>query len=563
MRAPHHALATRCARSVLAAVALVLFPLAVLAPATQPALPELPRVHVDTTYVPPTGRTIAVAAGGDFQAALNAAQPGDVITLEAGATFTGRFTLPNKPGSGWIVVRTSASDSSLPPPGMRVDPSYARVMPKLVGTEWSVIRAAPGAHHYRFVGVELRPADGVFLYNLMDLGLELSRRTTRSLLGLVGLTPPAPSVDDLPHHIIIDRCYLHGDPRKGTRRGVALNGRAMAVVDSYLADFKEVGADSQAILGWEGPGPFKVANNFLEGAGENVMFGGGGDPAIENLVPADIEIRGNHFFKPLAWKVDDPAYQGIPWTIKNLFELKNARRVLVEGNLFEHSWAHAQAGFAIMLTVRNQNGGSPWAVIEDVTFANNVVRHTGSGVYLLGFDDNYPSQQMRRVMIKNNLFEDVGGARWGGRGRLFQLIRGAADVVIEHNTAFQTELIIGADGAPPHRGFVFQNNIAPHNEHGVFGSDKSTGLPSLLHYFPGFVFAKNVIVGNPVPTRYPPDNFSPRSFAAVGFVDQARGNYRLADRSPYRRAGTDGKDIGVDFETLAGALAASARYPRP
>ena len=76
--------------------------------------PELPRVFLDTTVVPPTGTTITVSAGGDLQAALNAAQPGDVITLQAGATFTGPFTLPNKAGTGWITVRTSAPDSSLP-----------------------------------------------------------------------------------------------------------------------------------------------------------------------------------------------------------------------------------------------------------------------------------------------------------------------------------------------------------------------------------------------------------------------------------------------------------------
>ena len=42
--------------------------------------------------------TIAVPAGGDLQAALNAAQPGDVITLAPGATYTGNFVLPNKGG---------------------------------------------------------------------------------------------------------------------------------------------------------------------------------------------------------------------------------------------------------------------------------------------------------------------------------------------------------------------------------------------------------------------------------------------------------------------------------
>src|SRR5215510_4762983 len=76
--------------------------------------PELPRVFIDTNYKPPTGRTIAVPAGGDFQAAINQAQPGDVITLRAGATYTGNFTLPTKSGSGWIVIRSSAPDGELP-----------------------------------------------------------------------------------------------------------------------------------------------------------------------------------------------------------------------------------------------------------------------------------------------------------------------------------------------------------------------------------------------------------------------------------------------------------------
>ena len=36
------------------------------------------------------GATLTVNAGGNLQAALNAAQPGDVILLEAGATFSGK-----------------------------------------------------------------------------------------------------------------------------------------------------------------------------------------------------------------------------------------------------------------------------------------------------------------------------------------------------------------------------------------------------------------------------------------------------------------------------------------
>jgi hypothetical protein len=502
---------------------------------------ELPRSHVETADPGPgAGRAIAVPAGGNLQAALDAARPGDVITLEAGATFKGPFTLLNKPGPGWIIVRTSAPDASLPSPGSRIDPSHARAMPKLEAASGSVLVATAGAHHYRFVGIEVRPSSGTFLYNLVQLGASET------------------SLEALPHHIVFDRCYLHGDPKKGARRGIAMNSRETAVIDSYLSDFKEVGADSQAILGWNGPGPFKIVNNYLEAAGENVMFGGGADPTIPDLVPSDIEVRRNHFAKPLTWKIGDAAYAGTAWTVKNLFELKNARRVLIEGNVFEHNWAHAQAGFAILFTVRNERGSAPWSVIEDVTFANNIVRHTASGINILGRDDNYPSQQTKRVLIKNNLFIDVGGPRWGGGGRLFQLLRGTAHVVIDHNTAFQTDHVMLADGEP-HPGFVFRNNIVPHNATGVFGSGERPGLATLHRYFPGSVFVKNVLVGSWPASQYPPNNFAAPSFAAVGFVDATGGDHRLANASPFKNAGTDGKDVGVDFATLAAAMAPTTR----
>ena len=60
---------------------------------------------------------------------------------------------------------------------------------------------------------------------------------------------------------------------------------------------------------------------------------------------------------------------------------------------------------------------APWSTVEDVLFVNNVVRHVGSAINMLGRDDNYPSQQTRRILIRDNLFVDVGG-RWGDRALL-------------------------------------------------------------------------------------------------------------------------------------------------
>jgi hypothetical protein len=498
----------------------------------QTAAPEPPREYVDTTLVASAGQTIRVREGDDLQDAIDVAQPGDTIVLEAGVTFKGPFTLPKKSGAGWITIRTSTPDKQFPAPGTRISPSHARLMPKLISWKGEgVVVAEKGAHHFRFIGIEVTPYEDTYLYSLMWFGNNRER-----------------TIEELPHHIIVDRCYLHGDPKKGSRRGVALNGRHLAVIDSYLSDFKEVGGDSQAILGWGGAGPFKIANNYLEGAGENVMFGGG-DPFIKDLVPADIEVRGNHMAKPLRWKKNEPMFEGTPWTVKNIFELKNARRVVVEGNVLEYSWEEAQSGFAVLFTVRNQDGRAPWSVVEDVRFSNNIIRHSGSGLTLMGHDNNRPrdqSQETKRILIRNNLWEDIGGGRWGGRGILFQMVEGTSDVSIERNTGFQQGYTLFSMG-PPHKRFTFKGNIAPHNEYGLFGNDVGVGTAALEAYFPDAVVTENVLPGGDE-RRYPPGNLFPDSMDAVPFADRNAGNYRMTGGIKHLTG------AGVDTAALCAAL---------
>ncbi|HEV7375798.1 MAG TPA: hypothetical protein VGN95_13845, partial [Pyrinomonadaceae bacterium] len=72
--------------------------------------------------------TITVPAGGDLQTAINQAQPGDIIVLQAGATYTGSYVLPVKPiisgtDSDYITIRTSTPDTLLPNSTTRLNPS--------------------------------------------------------------------------------------------------------------------------------------------------------------------------------------------------------------------------------------------------------------------------------------------------------------------------------------------------------------------------------------------------------------------------------------------------------
>jgi hypothetical protein len=502
--------------------------------------PELPRVLLNTGYVPPTGATINVPAGGDFQAALNAAQPGDQIVLQAGATYTtppDGFVLPNKPGTNWIVIRTS-NIGSLPAEGSRVSPASAVAMARIVTNGlWPTVRTAAAAHHYRFIGIEFTIAPAQLQnYGIVTLGEGSSAQS---------------SLTQVPHDIVIDRSYIHGNATVNVSRGIALNSARTAIIDSYVADCHGIGYDTQAIAGWNGPGPFKIVNNYLEGAAENVIFGGS-PPNIANLIASDIEFRRNTCYKPLSWKPDDPSYAGTLWSVKNIFELKNAQRVLIDGNTFENIWVSGQSGFAIQWTPRGENGLTPWAVVQDITFSNNILRHAAAAINLLGYDDSGPSQQTRRVRIANNLFEDIGGARWGGNGRFLQILDGTADVTVEHNTVLHTAQVVIVEGRA-HTGFVYRNNLSRHNDSGVAGTGTSTGLNTLNAYFPGYVFARNILAGG-LAQVYPSGNFFPASLNEVGFVDLSGGNYRLSASSPYKGAGTDGKDIGANIDAIVAAI---------
>src|SRR5690242_13317062 len=97
---------------------------------------ELPRKHVKTALVetPAPGKVYQVKEGQDLQQAINNAKCGDTLELQAGATFQGIFHFPNKPcdDAHWIVVRTSAPDTSLPPENTILTPCYAGV-PSLPG----------------------------------------------------------------------------------------------------------------------------------------------------------------------------------------------------------------------------------------------------------------------------------------------------------------------------------------------------------------------------------------------------------------------------------------------
>jgi hypothetical protein len=560
---------------------------------------ELPRVTVPSAMsdTPAPGSIINVSAGGDFQGALNGAQCGDIIQLQAGAAFSGMFTLPAKNCdiNHWIIIRTSSPDSSLPAEGQRATPCYAGVAslsgrpqyactnPQNVMAKVQMVKAgngplqfANGANFYRFIGLEVTRPVG-----------------TPGIGQLVGAEGTA-------DHLIFDRSWFHGQPQDETHEGVAMSGMTnVAVVDSYFNDFHCISktggcVDSHAVSGGVGStqdGPFKIQDNFLEASGQGVLFGGG----VSTTTPTDIEILGNHFWKVMAWMTGNVPFvggpDGNPFVVKNHVELKNAVRVLIDGNLMENTWGgFTENGYGIVITPKNQHSlyghtnVCPLCQVTDVTVRYAHVSHAGGGFQLatsISGDgkDGGPALAGERWSIHDVVLDDLSPKYTGGAGIAFEIMNGwqvnpLNSVTINHVTAFPDtgkHMIIAENvaGNPPMYGLVFTNNLILTGKFPVWnaGGGKSScaasdiPLTTIQNCFPNSIFVNNGLIASPAkfpPTSWPAQNMFPQTVPVVQFTAYQNGNggnYELLPASPYKYMGTDGKDLGADIVGLNQELA--------
>ncbi len=465
-------------------------------------------------YLEGGGRVIRVPAGGNLQTAINRAESGDVIMLDAGATYN-EIVLPKKNLTDFVTIESSGIAQLAP--DTRVSPQQSRSMARITtrGGGKSAVATEDGANHYRFVGIEFVPSTKDYVYNLVYLGADSDK------------------VADVPHDFEFDRCLFRSIASGVTRRGVGLNSANTVIKNSYFEGFAYPEQETQAICGWTGTKNVKIINNYIEGGAENVMFGGS-DPASAELIPQDIEVRGNRFNKPQAWKGKN--------SLKCLFELKNAKRVQFTDNYLENNWI----GTAFRITVRNQEGKAPFSTVEDVVVKNNVIRGAGEGINILGKDDTYPSQTLKNLSIANNLFLDIGAPGYEGGGYFVQIAEGE-NVLIANNTVFNVGNTATLYGTPP-RNFVFRDNIVAHGNYGIHG------LADIRSAAARQMFRNNVIVNNrrvgSGDTSYPSGNFFVQDLGAVGFVNAGGRNFALATSSKFKGKATSRADIGCDVSLL-------------
>jgi hypothetical protein len=495
-------------------------------------------------------RNVPAANAKALQSAINAATCGDTIVLAAGSTYSGNFTIPSTSCSGWIEI-VSSGLANLPPSGNRVGPANVANMATIsTPNSSSAIQFLPSSNHWRLIGLEVTTS-AKFMYFLITLGL-----TTSSTEVTVQ--------SQLPAYVILDHLYIHGlaSETGSIQEGVRMDTQAFGIVDSYCDEIGGNGLESQCFLSsGNGVGPYLIQNNFIQASSENIMFGGA-DPVITNIVPSDITIIGNLIQKNTAWR------NNTSWgAFKNLFELKNAQRVLLDGNVLQYTWAQAQDE-AIILRSANQSGACTWCVVQDVTVSHNIIRHAPIGVVLAPApnqgDKVVPTQ---RILIRNNLFSDISSVNWGGHGWVFHLSTDTTpqshDWILDHNTSFSDQALIFLGDAGTVNNVQITNMIADYGSYGIIGNAVGSGTVALTTFLTNYAYNDIVFRTNST-GKYPSGTFWSPNLEVTGFTSYSgttpnvSGNFQLTSGSPYHNAGTDGKDIGVwDWTCLNYATAAA------
>jgi PKD repeat protein len=537
-------------------------------------------VNSSLANTPSPGITVALPSGGDFQTAYNALSCGQTLSLAHGVTWNGPFQFTPKgcDDQHWITI---ATDGSISAPGTRINATY---LPQL-----AVISMEPGSAANMIVGDHIR-----------FTGIAWLKQSGKPLVDFVEV-PGAVK-------IIFDRNYVHGNPGEEARRFIDLtNGSYVAIVDSLIDEMHCLAlgscTDSQTISGGldtVASGPFKIVNNELSAAGENILFGGGS----ATNTPCDIEIRGNYLYKPASWNPSDPTYIGIKYVVKNLFELKNACRVLAEGNVMANTWGgFTQNGSAVLIGPKNQGGANhsnlcPLCFVSDVIFRYGSisstsgafeifnVRTTNVGGWASG-GHNYSIhdivadnlQYATCYMCATNLAELSSGYLSADPPPTDDVMH---DVLIDHLTLVTVPtwplagskreaammLLDGppagnSSGTPLMSNITFENSLFGGGNSGFYptggGADNcSVGqvdLASMISncWSENSLFSGNVTVAYTGTGAWPQGTLLSPSWSNVGFANYNNGvggDYHLLTSSPFKGLALDGDDPGANIDLV-------------
>lgn len=496
-----------------------------------------------------TGVTREVHNQTEWDSAVNNANYGDEIVVDAGLVLTEQFIVPNKTWtSGWITVRVANAATTLPV-GVRVRPSDAADMFTLRSTQVNgrALQPAPSSSHWRFIGVIFTNESGVdfadTLVNFHPSAAGWSSKTTA------------------PHDYVFDRCRFKAAPNalQDTRRGFAPGGYNIAAKDCWFDGFADVNTDSQAIGGLCWLSRFHAYNCYFQADDEDILLGGVNPTALDgslvDTIVQDIIIDKCEFAK--ATRI---------YRNKNQFEIKWGERGVLCSCVIHGNRINAQNGIFNIQT-NNSDGAifrdhvrtQHWTIRSNEFFDNEgvligIARDNGTDVAL----------GTRFIDFSYNLSHDNVSSDTSGRA--YQAIDSEVtpdcafynNTIVDHKNSGYCLWSAGSGGTYlPLFGVRVYNNIFSYTTtYGYFAPDMDTifgtGNWRLDHNMALQAPPAEFNGGTPDNTG---TNITVANVAAIGYTDFANKIFSLSASSPGKNAGSDGRDIGCNWETLQANIA--------
>lgn len=544
-------------------------------------------VTVVVTNFAPATRTFTVTTAAELLNAYNQCTGGEHIVIPAGTVITGNIQLPARTFSDFVTIRSSAI---MPEMTVRVSPTQTDLVTfRAAGVAETPLIIKNRASKIRLSGIKFEPNTSnpnVPNYYLVQIG------------EVFGQTSPS----DNPTNIILDHCVVNPPDNIQVVHAVLNDGYKVSILSSWLGNIKTYGSqDSQAIFGLDGRGAHVYHNNYLEAVSESVIYGGAGNK-IDGQVPTNIEFRRCVFTKRTNWKTNPTNTNGDSLNAKNLFETKNARRLYIEGSLFENHWDALRSQYYSIVfksTADYPGGGqgSPWSVSEEIVVENNRISHINGGVAVARefYRDGitYDPRKPQNIRLVNNLFDDLTFGRWGDSRSWVFYLAGVDDFSAKHITVVDAidtpdethEMALRLNSVTSYR-LDISDSIIPLNTYGI-SNTCGEGIASLNVGTSGwFDTATNSscaattngqagfwkIQGNIFPklrsshtaSSYPTNNSYTDNYSGIGMQNYRRcgtshvadpcnssiSDFALTSSSAYKNTATDNTDPGINVSLL-------------
>jgi hypothetical protein len=482
----------------------------------------------------------------------------------------------------WIVIRSAAPDTELPPEHTRLIPAWCNAG-KCATLVDPVVNVGINAGTYTFISHgDLDGNAHPMVGNIhWGPGIELTNAIDPNYGTYANLINSSPWNSD----IVLDRVYLHGPGTPQRWGGASLpafqwNGMNFAFKDSYLDNLTNwnthVHEGGTGILS-QGPGPTTLVNNYVEAVGVPIHFDDGGGTMY---IRGDNSVLRNYFKAPIRYMYGSGASDGYMYGMRQPLEFKGGYRNLISGNIFDTSWNEiTPASVFVALTSVGGQG------ISDVDVTNNTFMH-GPGVINIPLivPTTPQTPPPNRFRFHNNLATDIGSKWWvpaGGAssptGWLFEGPQGSEDSTIDNNT------ITGNYGRLPSIFTLFDTKTegikVTNNIFQVRAGDGIALDGSILHPCSGLVdsalwtcamstnstWSDNLLVPNEsdvsqlqaafrgLPSYYTPNYSSATTLVATGAIT-GRFAYLQAQICEFCGSPTtNGKSVGVNLNELQAA----------